>query len=168
MSFIDKLEEAATASVESRKAKAITAISTALFLVAMILLSFPGYSYQLLSTNPLYIPTAMEALTINLYNSAGLLAVILTLIYSLVGGITITNVVQQLKFQGGGLKNAGMLTPAIAISGCAGCGAGVLGLIGLTGALAVLPFEGNLFRLGGIGLLVYFLGKSGHPKKCET
>lgn len=167
MIHLKQFKTAIKASVETRKAAAISIISAAILLTSMILLSFPMYSYQLLSADILYFFTAMKALTINLYETAGITGVALTVVYSITGGIAVTNLTQQLKFQGTGLKNSGLIAPGIVLSGCAGCGAGVLGLIGLTGALAALPFEGNLVRLGGIGLIVYFLGKTGHPKKCE-
>lgn len=168
MSILKKLREALKAAVETKKAAAISITSAVVLLTSMILLSFPNYSYQLLSTDLFYFFTAFKALSINLHESAGLTGVVLTIAYSLIGGMAVTNLIQQLKFQGAGLKNSGLLAPGIILSGCAGCGAGVLGLIGLTGALAFLPFEGNLFRLGGIVLIIYFLGKTGHPKKCDV
>jgi hypothetical protein len=168
MTFIEQLQDSIKASVESTGLLLSTLLIMATLYATMILASFPAYSIQLLGNNLLYFPTAMEALTVNLYASSGLLAVILTVLYSITGGVAITNLFQQLKFKGLNLKNAASLSPGIIVSGCAGCGAGVLGLAGLTGALTLLPFKGNLIRLGGIGLLVYFLGKSGDPKKCEV
>jgi len=167
MKFPDKLKQAILASTETRKGITITALSTALLFICMVLLSFPEYSYQLLSADLNYFPATIKSLTVNLYDSAGVLGVTLTAIYSLIGGIAITNLVQQLRFQGEGWRNSGLIAPGLILSGCAGCGAGLLGLIGLTGALATLPFEGNLMRLGGILLIIFFLGKSGDPKKCE-
>ncbi|MFC6730566.1 hypothetical protein ACFQDG_18090, partial [Natronoarchaeum mannanilyticum] len=52
-------------------------------------------------------------------------------------------------------------------AGCASCGAGVLGALGFVGAMAALPFDGNLLRVGGIALLLFFLGRAGDPQTCS-
>lgn len=54
------------------------------------------------------------------------------------------------------------------VAGCASCGAGVLGALGFVGAMAALPFDGNLLRVGGIGLLLLFLGRAGDPRTCSV
>lgn len=167
MSYQEKLVEAFKASIQNWKAVLLTSAGIFITFSAMILASFPSYSYQLLSTSPLYLSTALTALSENLMASAGIEALILTLIYSVVAGVAFTNLAYQLKYQGGGLKNIGLMSPGLLVSGCAGCGAGLLGLFGFVGALAVLPFEGNLVRLGGIGLMIFFLGKTGDPKTCN-
>jgi len=45
--------------------------------------------------------------------------------------------------------------------------AGVLGALGFVGAMAALPFDGNLLRVGGIALLLFFLGRAGDPRTCS-
>jgi hypothetical protein len=32
--------------------------------------------------------------------------------------------------------------------------------------MAVLPYDGALLRVGGLALLVFFLGRAGHPEHC--
>lgn len=160
--------QAFRASIRSHKAFSITFASALLMFVLLVLSSFPEYSYQLVAANPLLIFTAVAALTGNLSASSGVLAVFLTIIYSIVGGVAISNLVDQFRLQSSGVKEAGLLSPGLVVSGCAGCGAGVLGLVGLGGALASLPFQGNLVRAGGILLLVFFLGRTGDPTKCSV
>jgi hypothetical protein len=167
MSDKEKLVAAVKASFQDHKAVSVTLLGAALTFSAMILASFPSYSFQLLSRSPLYFLTALTALSENLVASAGIEALTLTGLYSIVAGIAFTNLAYQMKYQRGGLKNAGLMSPGLIVSGCAGCGAGFLGLIGFAGALTLLPFKGNLVRLGGILLIIFFLGKSGDPKKCN-
>jgi hypothetical protein len=44
----------------------------------------------------------------------------------------------------------------------------VLGLLGFAGAVAALPFHGNLLRVGGLLLLVGYLARAGDPRRCAV
>lgn len=156
-------QKAVSYSVKDFKRIAVTASASAVIFSLMILLSFPQYSYQMLSANPLLIFEAVSALSWNLIASSGILSLILTIIYSVIGGVAST-----ILFYSVSIKSAGSLTPGLLVSGCASCGTGLLGLVGLGGALAALPFQGNLIRLGGIALIVFFLNRSGNPEICEV
>lgn len=57
--------------------------------------------------------------------------------------------------------------PGVVAAGCASCGAGVLGALGFVGTMAALPYDGNLLRVGGIVLLLFFLGRAGDPRTCS-
>ena len=158
-----KLKDAFIFSISGLKKIAITVTGSALFYTLMVLLSFPQYSYQLISTNPLLIFEAVSALTWNLQASAGLTGLILTIVYSFLAGTSLTLVYSSMK-----LSSTGSLAPGLIVSGCASCGTGLLGLIGLGGAVAALPFQGNLVRIAGIGLIVFFMNKTGNPEVCEV
>ncbi|MFD1513384.1 hypothetical protein [Halomarina rubra] len=134
----------------------------------LVLSSFPEYSVQLLSADIGYLDEALVALTANTVATAGTTGVALIVAYSLLAGIAMVNAVTQVRVVG--LRGAGSLSgavPGLLASGCASCGAGVLGLLGLAGALATLPFHGNLLRLGGLVLLLAFLGRAGDPRVCN-
>lgn len=116
-----------------------------------------------------YVDDAVLALTANTYSSIGALGLGLIIAYAVLTGIAITNVIAQLQMQTiSGVRDLFSVIPGLLASGCASCGAGILGLLGFAGALAALPFNGNLLRLGGIGLLLYFLYRSGDPRACEV
>ena len=158
-----KLREALKYAFSDWEKLGITITGSLLFYVLMILLSFPSYSFQLLSSNPLFILEAVTALTGNLLISAGMLGLSLTIVYSLLAGISLT-----LLYSSTSNSGAGSLTPGLIVSGCASCGTGLLGIIGLGGAVAALPFQGNLVRLGGIGLILFFMNKTGNPEVCDV
>ncbi len=162
------VEDSARASVSSWKNAAITILGASIMFVGLTLASAPAYSYQLLEGSLFYLDEGLIALTDLLYHSSGGLAVALTLLYSVVGGMAIYNIFGQIQMRSaGGIKQTGLLSPGLLVAGCAGCGAGLLGFMGFAGAIAALPFQGNLVRLAGIGLLLYFLGRSGDPAKCD-
>lgn len=102
------------------------------------------------------------------FHIAGAAGFSLILAYSLLSGIAATNLLGQIQNQG--LRNifkAGGIIPGIAASGCAGCGIGLAAIFGVSGLFALMPFNGNLIRLGGTGILLIFLSISGDPRKCE-
>jgi hypothetical protein len=83
-------------------------------------------------------------------------------------GVAVTNAVTLFRrARRRGASTALGVLPGFLAAGCASCGAGVLGALGFVGAMAALPFEGNLLRLGGIVLLVFFLGRTGDPRTCS-
>jgi hypothetical protein len=137
--------------------------------VVLVLSSFPAYTLQMLGASAGYLDEAVVALTANTYATIGPFGLLLIVAYAILTGVAITNVAARIRTQGvagsGGLASA---IPGLLASGCASCGAGVLGLLGVAGAMAALPFHGNLLRLGGLVLLLGYLARSGHPRRCRV
>ena len=137
--------------------------------VALVLSSFPEYSAQMLTAGFGYLDDAVLALTANTYATIGPFGLGLIVMYAVLTGVALTNVVTQLRLQDvSGVRDLLGVVPGLLASGCASCGAGVLGLLGFAGALAAMPYEGNLLRLGGIALLLFFLARSGDPRACRV
>ncbi|MBC5792839.1 MAG: hypothetical protein H8Z69_02245 [Nanohaloarchaea archaeon] len=131
----------------------------------MVLSARPIYTYQMLDSSLLSLPVAIKDLY--LYNNPGKISMALTAIYSFLGGIALVISYVQLRTQGLNLKGVTSIAPGFLVSGCAGCGVGIIGLLGFTGALAALPFGGNLVMLGGILLLIFYLNRTGNPETCK-
>lgn len=137
--------------------------------VGLILSTFPVYSVQMLTADVGYIDDAVLALTANTYVTVGPLGLGLIVAYAILTGIALTNVSTQLRMRNvSGVRDLLGIVPGVLVSGCASCGAGVLGLLGFAGALAAMPFDGDLLRLGGIILLLFFLARSGDPRTCHV
>lgn len=137
--------------------------------VGLVLSSFPAYSAQMLGADLGYLDDAVLALTANTYASIGPFGLGLVVAYAVLTGVALTNVATQLRMQDvSGVRDLLGVVPGLLASGCASCGAGVLGLLGFAGALAAMPFDGNLLRLGGIVLLLFFLARSGDPRSCRV
>lgn len=76
--------------------------------------------------------------------------------------------IAQLRLlQMGSLSNIGGLLPGLFAAGCASCGPGLFVLFGVTGAITVIPFQGTVLRLAGLGMFLFFLGLSGDPRDCR-
>lgn len=137
--------------------------------VGLVFSTFPGYTVQMLSAGFIrYAVTAFVALLETTYRSIGTVGVGLIVAYAILTGIALLNVAAQVKrTRVSGLSDLLGIVPGLLASGCASCGAGVLGLLGFAGALAAMPFHGNLLRLAGLLLLVYFLGRAGDPRQCQ-
>ena len=148
------------------------ALVTAAFAVAtyclLVLSTFPTYSMQMLGAGPGYVDDALLALTANTYRTVGGTGLGLVVVYAVATGVALTTTVARVRDAGPtGARSLWSVLPGLVASGCASCGAGVLGLLGFVGALAAMPFDGNLLRLGGIALLVGYLSRVGHPRRCE-
>ena len=98
---------------------------------------------------------------------AGPVSFSLAVLYAILSGIIIVNIIVQLTNRNLVGKSLGAVIPGFVATGCASCGIGVLGLMGLTGAAASLPFNGDLFKVAGIILLIYSLHKLGDPEICR-
>ncbi|MFP4174437.1 MAG: hypothetical protein ACLFSW_01490 [Halobacteriales archaeon] len=148
--------------------RAALALSVAVVMyVVLVLSTMPTYSTQVLSEGVGWFGYVVVSLTETTYRSGGALAVSLVVLYAVLTGVAVVNTVGQLRVAG--RSSVGELVgvlPGLLASGCASCGAGLLGFVGLTGALAVLPYDGTLLRVGGLALLVFFLGRAGHPERC--
>jgi hypothetical protein len=133
----------------------------------LILSTFPGYSVQLVGSDPAYADEALLALTANTYRTAGAAGLALTVAYAMLTGVAVTAALGRVRTDGAtGVGALSAVLPGLLVSGCASCGAGVLGLLGFAGALATLPFDGNLLRLAGVVLLVGYLSSVGDPRRC--
>jgi hypothetical protein len=134
----------------------------------LVLSTFPQFTIQLLTRNPTDVFYAVASLTRETYLSVGWLGLGLVAAYALLTGVAVTNAVTLFRrARRRGASTALGVLPGFLAAGCASCGAGVLGALGFVGAMAALPFEGNLLRLGGIVLLVFFLGRTGDPRTCS-
>ncbi len=98
----------------------------------------------------------------------GSMTFLLTILYSVTGGFALTNMIVQLRYRGVATKGLGGLLPGFVATGCASCGVGVIGMLGISGAAAVFPLGGDLFKLGGILIMVYSLYEFGDPEICEA
>ena len=167
MKKLKGLEEAFKASF-TKKTLPITVLGSILAYIILVIFSFPTYMYQLLGRSLTYLPEVIFTSSLNIYDTAGLIGLPLTIIYAVLTGITLTNVTLSLKMQSfSSIKELGVFLPGFLVSGCASCGFGLLSFIGLTGVLATLPFSGNSVRLGGIIIMIGLLQKSGNPKTCS-
>ncbi|WP_435345826.1 hypothetical protein [Haloarchaeobius sp. HRN-SO-5] len=145
------------------------ALFSVLTYVFLVLSSFPEYSAQMLGAGATYLDDAVLALTANTYSTIGELGLGLVVVYSLVTGVALTNALGRLGQVGpSGTRGLASAVPGLLASGCASCGAGVLGLLGFAGAMATLPFHGNLLRAGGLVLLLGYLARAGDPRYCDV
>ncbi|NHN42876.1 hypothetical protein G9C85_14745 [Halorubellus sp. JP-L1] len=143
------------------------AVGTVLTYVVLVLSSFPQFSIQVLANDPTDVGYAVTALTREVALSTGRLGLVLVAAYAVLTGVAVTNAIALVRraWRRGASTIVGVL-PGVFAAGCASCGAGVLGALGFVGAMAALPFDGNLLRVGGIALLLLFLGRAGDPRTC--
>lgn len=146
-----------------------TAVGTAVTYVVLVLSSFPQFSVQTLTNDPGDVAYVVSALTREVYLSTGVVGLALVTGYAVLTGIATTNALTLVRRarRRGASTIVGVL-PGVVAAGCASCGAGVLGALGFVGAMAALPYDGNLLRVGGIVLLLYFLGRAGDPRTCSV
>jgi len=126
----------------------------------------PEYSVQMLMAGVEYWSFAFITRFSGMYATSGLAGIFLTLIFSAMVGVTMTNTVVQLRMNKVNLSSLGAV-PGFLAGGCASCGVGVLSLLGFGGVLASMPFEGNLLRLGGVLLLGALITRTGNPDICK-
>ena len=145
----------------------VAAIATAVTYAVLVLSSFPQFSLQLLANDPTDLPYALVTLTREAYLTTGWLGLALLTAYALLTGVAVTNAVTLVRrARRRSASTVVGVVPGLLAAGCASCGAGVLGTLGFVGAMAALPFDGNLLRVGGILLLLFFLGRAGDPRTC--
>lgn len=146
----------------------VAAVATLVTYVVVVLSSFPQFSLQVLSRNPADLPWSVAVLTREAYLGGGWTTIVLVVAYALLTGVAVTNAVQHVRqARSSGVSTVAGVVPGFLAAGCASCGAGVLGVLGFTGALASLPFGGDLLRLVGVLLLLVFLGRAGDPRVCS-
>ena len=163
---IYNLKKGFKAPFESLRLSVITLFISFISLNLMALSGSITYSYQMFSYGLNYWLPALQTRLLGLYIEGGLFSLSTSILYSLLIGITIINFVIELRNSGLSLKNLSGIGPGFLAAGCAGCGVGLLGIVGLTGTLALLPFNGQLIRIGGMMILTYFIAKIGNPKTC--
>ncbi|WP_232700388.1 hypothetical protein [Halobacterium wangiae] len=135
--------------------------------VVLVLSAFPSYTAQMLGAGVGYADDALLALTENTVSTAGALGLALVVLYALVTGVVAVTVVGRLRVTDrSGVGSIAGVVPGVVVSGCASCGAGLLGALGFAGVLAALPFHGNLVRLAGVAVLLWFLARAGDPAAC--
>lgn len=140
---------------------------SAVMYVVLVLSTMPEFSTQMLSDGVGWLGYVVVSLTETTYRSSGLLGVLLVVLYAVLTGVAVVNTVGQVRVAGpSNTKELLGVLPGLLASGCASCGAGLLGFVGLAGALAVMPYGGTLLRVGGLALLVFFLGRAGNPERC--
>lgn len=166
--WADDLVAALQFPLSTLRRAVVTAVVAVVVYLLLILSTFPEYSIQMLGAGLGYLDTAVVALTRTTYRSVGWLGLGLIVAYGVLTGIALTNMVARIRFQGvSDASDAAGLVPGLVASGCASCGAGLLGFLGFAGALAAMPFHGNLLRVGGLVLLLGVLVRTGDPRTCR-
>ncbi|RKD89039.1 hypothetical protein [Halopiger aswanensis] len=133
----------------------------------LILTTMPEFSIQMLGDGLHWFEYVLVSLTETVYRTDGWTGLAVVVLYALLSGVAVVNAVAQFRFVGtSSLADLTGIVPGLLASGCASCGAGLLGVLGFAGGLAVLPYDGALLRVGGLGLLLFFLGRAGHPERC--
>lgn len=161
------LRDAFVYPFESWRGTAGFVLVTFLTYLVLIMSTMPEFSFQMLSNGVGWLGYVVVSLTETTYHTGGVTSVGTLVLYAVLTGIAVVNVAGQIRVVGpSSLKDLTGVIPALVASGCASCGAGLLGLLGFTGALAVMPYDGMLVRLAGLALLLFFLGRAGHPKRC--
>ncbi|UHQ99047.1 hypothetical protein HYG81_25220 (plasmid) [Natrinema zhouii] len=135
--------------------------------VLLILSTMPEFSLQMLGDGLHWFEYVLVSLTETIYRTDGWSGLAVIVLYALLSGVAVVNAVAQLQIVGlSSLTDLSGVVPGLLASGCASCGAGLLGFLGFAGGMAVLPYDGALLRVGGLALLVFFLGRAGHPEHC--
>lgn len=161
------VKPAVKSSVSSWQRVSTTVSLSAIVFFLLVLSSFPEYSYQMLTSGLHHWPTAFYSLLGNMRISVGTSSILITALYSVFTGIAVTHL--GIQFGNSQIDGKGLLSlgPGLLATGCISCGAGVLGLLGFAGAATLLPLKGDLVKIVGILLLLYFLGKAGDPELCR-
>jgi len=154
-----------TTSVGRVAASVVVAVLT---YVLLILSTFPGMSMQMLGAGLQWFDETLVLLTENVLATNGWFGLALITSYAVLTGVAVVNVAAQVSVTGiSSVSDLAGVLPGLVASGCASCGAGLLGFLGFAGALAAMPFHGDLLRVGGILLLVGFLARAGDPRQCR-
>ncbi|QKQ98245.1 hypothetical protein GKQ38_01780 [Candidatus Nanohaloarchaea archaeon] len=153
------------ASRNWKRAIGASSVGLSAFLLT-VFSSSPEYSMQMLSSGIKYWSLAFSTRLSGLLATSGYTGLSLTLLFSALVGVTMTNTAVQLRRNRLDFSSIGAL-PGFLAGGCASCGVGVLSLLGFGGVLASMPYEGNLLRLGGALLLAGLITRTGNPDTCK-
>lgn len=155
-------------AVSSPQRTTVFGLTTIASFFIFVLLSFPGFVYQMFISGPDYWGYALTYVFTQLIQTSGLMGLILTGIYAVAIGVLLTALIGQLQFeQYNGLQGFLGVVPGLLVTGCAGCGTGLLGLLGVFGISTILPFSGNGVRIAGLLILLYALQDTGDPRECK-
>lgn len=136
--------------------------------VLLIVSTMPEFALQMLGDGLHWFEFVVVSLTENIYMTDGWPALGAIVLYAWLTGVAVVNAVGQLQIgSSSGVASLSGVVPALAASGCASCGAGLLAFLGFAGGISLLPFDGALLRFGGLLLLVFFIGRTGHPERCR-
>jgi hypothetical protein len=167
MEKLEDFKKGVKAPFKSLKASLLTLSISSITFLGIALSSSIEYSVQMFSYGFSSGVTAVQTRIAGLYVNSGLVGIISVTLYSLLIGITLYNFTVQLKFSGVKMRGLSGIGPGFVAAGCAGCGVGIMTLLGLGGILAILPFNGQLIRLGGILILIYYIAETGNPRSCS-
>ncbi|MFP9193624.1 hypothetical protein [Natronosalvus vescus] len=166
--FVRNLHEAVTYPFESWRGTAGLVVVTAVTYVVLVLSTMPEFTIQMLGDGLHWFDYVLRSLTETIYRTDGWTGLGIVVLYALLTGVAVVNVVAQLRIVGpSSLADLSGVLPGLLASGCASCGAGLLGFLGFAGGLAMLPYEGALLRIAGLALILFFLGRAGHPERCR-
>lgn len=163
-SGLEDFKEGTKASFKGKKRIISTiSFSISIFFLALIASSYKSF-LQLSSMGTWNEAVIMPYWT--MLSSSGYTGISLTLIFSILTGVAITNTGIQLLRKELDTSLLGAI-PGFAAAGCASCGVGLVSVLGLGGIISSMPFQGNLIRLGTVGLLVLLIARNGDPDKCK-
>lgn len=136
--------------------------------VLLVMSTMPEFALQMLGDGLHWFEFVVVSLTENIYETDGWAGLGAIVLYAWLTGVAVVVAVGQLQIgSSSGVASLTGVAPALAASGCASCGAGLLAFLGFAGGISLLPFDGALLRVGGLLLLVYFIGRAGHPERCR-
>lgn len=165
--YLVNLLEAASYPFETWRGTIGLVLVTVATYVLLIVSTMPEFSLQMLGDGLHWFEYVVVSLTETVYRTDGWTGLGIIVLYALLSGIAIVNVVAQLRIVGlSSLTDLSGVVPGLLASGCASCGAGLLGFLGFAGGLAALPYDGALLRVAGLALLLFFFGRAGHPERC--
>ena len=148
-SKLEKLKKGLGNPFRNIKSASFTLLVSFFSLIAMSLSGSLIYTKQMFSYGVNYWIPAIQTRLTGILIEGGLLGLSTSLIYSLLIGITIINLITQIRFSGIDLRSLSGIGPGFIAAGCAGCGVGLLSIVGLSGLLAFLPLQGESIRMGG-------------------
>lgn len=160
------LRDGLTGSVANWK-RAIGTLTVGFLAFSLTILSAnPQYSWQMLNSGFEFWGIAFMTRLSGVLATSGYTGAFLTVLFSVLVGVSMTNTVIQLRMNKLDLSSLGAL-PGFLAGGCASCGVGVLSLLGLGGVLASMPYQGNSLRLGAVILLAIMVTRTGNPDTCK-
>lgn len=153
------------ASATKRRALGTGLIGLSAFLITVFSAN-PQYSWQMITGGPELWPLAFITRFTGMYANTGVIGIALTMGFSAIVGVTMTNTMIQLRMNRIDISSLGAL-PGFLAGGCASCGVGVLSLLGFGGVLASMPFGGNSLRFAALALLLVLIIRTGNPETCK-
>lgn len=167
--YLRNLSEAVVYPFETWRGTGGAVLVASLTYVLLLLSTMPTFSLQMLGDGLHWADYVVLSLTETVYRSGGAAGLGIVVAYAALTGVAVVNAAARLHVAGvSSLTDLSGVLPAFLASGCASCGAGLLGVLGFVGGVAALPYDGALVRVGGLALLVFFLGRAGHPERCTV